>query len=287
MTNPPIQWSCERTTASSPPAASTNARTTCAGSGPWPRPWPDRRARSVRVSRRGRGRASGVERRADGVEARSTRAGTPDSSTTVADPGRRPPSRCRRNRTVVTSSATFWWITELANLVKGPGGCGRPGVDLGARRRPSRLDCDRRQVLLGARRHALTPTRTSANRAGAEGCRCGRPGPAGPPQLGVPRDRLGREHVHRGPEPRPDAGVGRVAQQTAELAVLDLVTDLGAELEVQSPVVDRPGAVGLHVDPVVVAATISSNVWGPGSRPTFVIRTMGRRAQPSARTLPA
>jgi hypothetical protein len=39
--------------------------------------------------------------------------------------------------------------------------------------------------------------------------------------------------------------------------------------------------------PSSVAAIISSSVCGPGSSPTFVIRTIGIRAQPSARTLPA
>ena len=39
--------------------------------------------------------------------------------------------------------------------------------------------------------------------------------------------------------------------------------------------------------PSSVAATISSSVCGPGSRPTLVIRTIGSRAQPSERTQPA
>ena len=39
--------------------------------------------------------------------------------------------------------------------------------------------------------------------------------------------------------------------------------------------------------PSSVAAMISSSVCGPGSRPTLVIRTIGSRAQPSERTLPA
>jgi len=38
--------------------------------------------------------------------------------------------------------------------------------------------------------------------------------------------------------------------------------------------------------PSPVAAIISSSVCGPGSRPTLVMRTIGSRAQPSARTLP-
>src|SRR5690606_38857478 len=103
----------------------------------------------------------------------------------------------------------------------------------------------------------------------------------------APRHDLRGEHVHRLPEPRPDAGVGGVLEHAAPLPVLDLVGDLAAELEVEPAVVDRPGAVGLHVEPSSVAATISSRVCGPGSRPTLVMRTIGSRRQPSERTLPA
>src|SRR3954470_5434025 len=59
------------------------------------------------------------------------------------------------------------------------------------------------------------------------------------------------EHVHGSPEPRADAGVGRVAQHSAALALLDLPADLAPELEVEPLVVDRPGAVRIHQDPVV------------------------------------
>jgi hypothetical protein len=38
--------------------------------------------------------------------------------------------------------------------------------------------------------------------------------------------------------------------------------------------------------PSSVAATISASDDDPGSRPTLVIRTIGSRAQPSARTIP-
>jgi hypothetical protein len=38
--------------------------------------------------------------------------------------------------------------------------------------------------------------------------------------------------------------------------------------------------------PSSVSAMISSNVCGPGSSPTFVIRTIGSRDHVSARTLP-
>ena len=104
-------------------------------------------------------------------------------------------------------------------------------------------------------RHQRTPTRTSVKRAGHRGV-------AGVADLdrlalaavrGAPEHPLvgAADHVHRGPEPRADAGVGGVAEHLAELAVLDLPGDLAAELEVEPLVVDRPGAVGVHVDAVV------------------------------------
>ena len=127
---------------------------------------------------------------------------------TVADPVAVRPSRCRRNRTVVTSSATFWWITELANLVKArrlrsaAASTSAPGAAAGRE-----LDRDRRQVLLGARRHALTPTRTLRNRAGAEGWPVWPTWPGWPfPQLGVPHatvsdESMSIEDQNRGPMP--------------------------------------------------------------------------------------
>src|SRR6266446_6337944 len=50
------------------------------------------------------------------------------------------------------------------------------------------------------------------------------------------------------PELGRDAGVGRVLEQPAALAIDDLVGELGAELEVEPLVIDAPAAVGLHVD---------------------------------------
>ena len=104
-------------------------------------------------------------------------------------------------------------------------------------------------------RHPRTPTRMPRNRAGTAGW----PGVADLAGLALAAVRRAperplvgpAEHVHRRPEPRADAGVGRVAQHPAALAVLDLPADLAAELEVQPLVVDRPRAVGVHVDPVV------------------------------------
>src|SRR5581483_907921 len=57
--------------------------------------------------------------------------------------------------------------------------------------------------------------------------------------------------VHGIPELRGDSAVGRVLQQAHPLAVLDLPTDLSAELEVVALVVNRPGSVGLHENAVI------------------------------------
>ncbi len=69
----------------------------------------------------------------------------------------------------------------------------------------------------------------------------------------APHRPLGlRAHrVAAAPELGGDAGVRRVPEHRRALPVLDLPPDLRAELEVQSPVVDRPRAVGVHVDAVV------------------------------------
>src|SRR4029077_18448794 len=59
------------------------------------------------------------------------------------------------------------------------------------------------------------------------------------------------DRVARSPELVGDAGVGRVLEQPALHPALDLVGDLGRELEVEAPVVDRPRAVRGEVETVV------------------------------------
>ena len=59
------------------------------------------------------------------------------------------------------------------------------------------------------------------------------------------------DHVHRPPEPRADPGVRRVAQHPPAPPVRISQPSLAAELEVQPAVVDRPGPVGVHEDPVL------------------------------------
>src|SRR3990172_5379276 len=57
--------------------------------------------------------------------------------------------------------------------------------------------------------------------------------------------------VATAPEGRGHSGVGSVFQQRHLFALLDIPGYLGAELKVQSPVVDAPAPVGLHVDAVI------------------------------------
>ena len=52
------------------------------------------------------------------------------------------------------------------------------------------------------------------------------------------------------PELGSDACIGGVLDEIAQLPVLDLAADLGAELEVKAAVVDAPAPVRLHVDAV-------------------------------------
>src|ERR1700752_1456616 len=53
------------------------------------------------------------------------------------------------------------------------------------------------------------------------------------------------------PEFGSDAGVCAITQHLPEFAILDLVTDFGAELEVVALIVNGPGAIRFHVDAIV------------------------------------
>src|SRR5712691_4821825 len=59
------------------------------------------------------------------------------------------------------------------------------------------------------------------------------------------------DRVARFPEIGRDTGIRTILQQTAALAALDLVADLGAELEIQPHFVDAPGPVRFHENTVV------------------------------------
>src|ERR1700716_2994532 len=63
--------------------------------------------------------------------------------------------------------------------------------------------------------------------------------------FGTPGDRVAGV-----PELRRDAGIGRVLEKPAALAVDDLVGKLRAELEVEAFVIDAPTPVRLHVHAV-------------------------------------
>ena len=118
---------------------------------------------------------------------------------------------------------------------------------------PERLLGIAPDAVLGA--HPITPTRTLRNRPPET------PWPTCPvwPGLalaavrGAPHAPARRvaDGVHRAPQLVRDAGVGAVPVQLAGLAALDLAADLGRELEVEAPVVDRPAAVGLEQQAVV------------------------------------
>src|SRR5262245_60458686 len=60
-----------------------------------------------------------------------------------------------------------------------------------------------------------------------------------------------RNRIARFPKIRSDPAVSAILQQPATLAALDLVSDLGTELKIQAHVVDTPGAIRLHENPVV------------------------------------
>src|SRR6185369_5616725 len=66
-----------------------------------------------------------------------------------------------------------------------------------------------------------------------------------------PEARLVAHRVERSPELVRDARVGRVLEEPALLPALDLVRDLGRELEVQAAVIDRPRPVRCEIEPVV------------------------------------
>jgi hypothetical protein len=86
------------------------------------------------------------------------------------------------------------------------------------------------------------------------------------------------ERVAPGPEPRRHSFVCAVLQQPAELAVPDLLGDLGAEPEGHPLVVDRQPFEMSTKTPCLVPAIISAREDSPGSRQRLVIRTRGRAA---------
>src|SRR5712691_460306 len=62
---------------------------------------------------------------------------------------------------------------------------------------------------------------------------------------------VGTDRIERIPELCRDSGIRRILHHADTLAMLDLPTDLAAELKIVAPVVNRPGAVGLHENAVI------------------------------------
>src|SRR5690349_6762021 len=83
------------------------------------------------------------------------------------------------------------------------------------------------------------------------------------------------------PELGRDAGVARVLQHADAASAFDLPPDLAPELEVVPLVVDRPAAVGLHVDPVGVEDLVERLLAG---QQADVGHADQRNAAPAVRT---
>ena len=96
------------------------------------------------------------------------------------------------------------------------------------------------------------------------------------PPLGGRADRVAAP-----PEARGDSAVARVADEPSEPAVADLARGLALELEVEAPVVDRPGAVRLDQQPVArcprSARRACPRCRAPGSRSSCA-RSAGARS---------
>ena len=170
-----------------------------------------------------------------------------------------------RRLTTLFVSATFWWISLLAKRVSAESSAmTSASASVTPSRSASASAASARASASAARSsfigrppgyHLPTPTWTSRNRA--PGTRVA--DVAGLARLALAAVRRAEHHVAplvadrvaRAPELVGDAGVGRVLEQPALPAALDLVGDLGRELEVEPPVVDRPGAVRGEVEAVV------------------------------------
>src|SRR5512135_2693831 len=180
-----------------------------------------------------------------------------------------------RRLTVRFDSATFWWISLLAKRVRAessdvtrtsasvaPTRSARPSTSsasasassaptLGSARRASAAASS-----LSTARSPLADTDLDVPEAGS---RDAVPDVADLARLALAAVR-GTEHdpaggvadgIARAPELVGDAGVGRVLEEPALHPSLDLVGDLGRELEVQAAIVDRPAAVARQVQPIV------------------------------------
>ena len=288
---PSSSWSGQKPAASSPPAPSTKARNAPVPvwpASPPPRPQGGDRVRPVRRGPASPGRGARPSprpshaRREPGAGSRRPRLPNPMPSGRRGGSAAAPSSRPRPR-----SGGSPSWRSGST-----PAGADRPQPRPRLPARPP-SPVPRRTTRTPARRSRPNPDPDVAEAGGGRrmsgvtdlarfalaAVRC-----APHHDLFLPR----RQHVHR----RPAIWATRSpctsdSEQPAELAVLDLVADLGAELEVQPAVVDRPRPVRFHVDAIVGRGDDLVERVGTSSSPTFVIRTIGSRAQPSARTLPA
>src|SRR5687768_2191954 len=177
-----------------------------------------------------------------------------------ATPTRFPTTNRRLIATFV--SATFWWIWLFAKRVSAASSAmtsasdsDAPSRSAAARTRSARASASRaRSSFMDGLPLADTDLDVAEARS-----RHGMPDMSRLAGLALPAIWRAEHHVAalvadgiaRSPELVGDARVRRVLEQAAFLAALDLVRDLGSELEVQAPVVNGPRAVRREVQAVV------------------------------------
>ena len=252
------------------PAAADPAgsrRSTPATSPPWSpgrrRRWPRRGGPPPgRRRRAGHARVAGVGRHrpaTSAARAAVARTAAGSAAWTVAVPTRLP-STTTRTRTHRSSRQADWWMRLEAKRVRPPA-CRYTSASTSsappAPRAPRSLRRSRhlQQPLRPERRHRPTPPtwtfRTGPGRPRGRPGRSGRAGPcrsSAPPHDPLPGPADG---VQRPPELGRAPVVGGVAVQPAQAAAPDLPGRLDPELEVDPPVVDRPGPVDAQQHAVV------------------------------------
>src|SRR5258705_315064 len=194
---------------------------------------------------------------------------SPSSSTRLepATPIRLPIATRRFNEPLV--SATFWWISLLANRVswaRSSDTSASTSVAPAARARATARSAIASVSSGTASRIGESPPVMTGSPLADPDLHVVEP-PAGPAVADMaaltrlalaairrPEHDVARfvaDGVERAPELVRDPGVGRVLEEPALLAALDLVGDLGRELEVQAAIVDRPRPIRGEVQAVV------------------------------------
>src|SRR5664279_3650795 len=164
----------------------------------------------------------------------------------------------KRRLSRALDSATFWWISLLANRVRAASSAwittsAWDAPAFAARSRTSSARTSHSAPSLGsfigrpcrlplAHANLDVPEAGTGNRmanvTGLAGLALAAVGGAQHHVAAFVADRIAGA-----PELVGDPGVGGVLEQAALLAALDLVGHLGRELEVQAPIVDRPASV--------------------------------------------